>query len=218
MSAFEEESNAKEGGDEHEVVQIDLNNPTQVIYHPESGLPAEFCEFSETFAKDLPWIMENCPDEVTPDVLAKAIEKLTMKGEGSEGADGNDKESSGAPTKEEKQRGEGIKAKKAKAGPGECRVVISRIQRQKKKFITAVTGMETVPDVKLKDVSKFFGKKFASGAALSNIPGGGTEIVIQGDVQFDLPEILIQTYNVPATSIMLESKEGKTSKITPYQI
>mgnify|MGYP001983649354 CR=1 FL=1 len=72
-------------------------------------------------------------------------------------------------------------------------MIINRIQRQKRKFVTSIMGIETIPNVRPKDICKFFGKKFASGAALNNIPGGGTEVVIQGDLQYDLPEVLADT-------------------------
>jgi len=176
---------------------VNLATPVQVIYHPVSGIPAEFCEFSETFDKDLPWILENCPEAVTPDVLAKLLEKASL-GDGEAGADGAD------GGKKEKVRGGGIAAKKEKAGPGECRVVINRIQRQKRKFVTSVVGMETAPDCRLKDAAKVFGKKFASGAAVSKAANGTDEIVIQGDVQHDLPPLLIEQFKVPPTSIFFQ--------------
>jgi density-regulated protein len=217
MSAFEEEgeSSLKDAAGETaeaQITMINLNEVVEVIYHPDSGIPCEFCEFSETFEKDLPWILENCPEAVSEDVLAKAVEKMTLKN-GGDGetlaAAGGDSEEGG---KKEKQRGAGIAAKKTKAGPGETKVIINRVQRQKRKFVTAIIGMETVPDIKMKDVAKFFGKKFASGSAISKIPGGGEEIVIQGDVQYDLPEILVQQYNVPPTCIWLQEK----TTMTPY--
>lgn len=119
---------------------VDYSSPVSVVYHPSSGIPAEFCEFSETFEKDLPWILANCPEAVTPDVLAKMLAKATLGEEGAAEEGG----------KKEKEKGGGISAKKVKAGPGECRVVIARIQRQKRKFVTSVTGMDTVPDCRPK--------------------------------------------------------------------
>lgn len=211
MSAFDEseevhvEVELKNGGDAAASsssggravrAMVNFESPSSVVYHPSSGIPAEFCEFSETFDKDLPWILDNCPDAISPDVLEKVMAKALAQA--SLGEDGAEEEGTG---KKEKMRGAGITVKKAKSSSGECRVIIMRVQRQKRKFITAVSGMETVPDVRLKDVSKLFGKKFASGCAVSNTPSGDTEIVIQGDVQFDLPPLLMSQYKVPATAI-----------------
>jgi density-regulated protein DRP1 len=186
---------------------VDFNAPVAVIYHPTSGIPAEFCEFSETFEADLPWILDNCPEAISPDKLAKVMAKELAKASLGEG----ESAPAGAAEKKESVKGAGITIKKAKAGPGECRVIISRVQRQKKKFITSVVGMETIPDVKLKDAAKVFGKKFASGASVSTNAAGDDEITIQGDVQFDLPALLMSQFKVPPTSIYFQDKDKITA-------
>ena len=40
------------------------------------------------------------------------------------------------------------------------------------------------------------GKKFSSGASVSDLPTGGKEVVIQGDVYFDVPALLINEFKV----------------------
>jgi hypothetical protein len=37
-------------------------------------------------------------------------------------------------------------------------VVLSRVQRQKRKFVTVVAGLETVNDLKIKEAAKVFGE------------------------------------------------------------
>jgi len=81
--------------------------------------------------------------------------------------------------------------------------VISRAQRQKKKYITTITGLDTVPDLKIKDVSKACGKKFSSGASVGDTVTGGKEIVIQGDVYFEVPSLLISEFKVSSLSYYL---------------
>lgn len=83
----------------------------------------------------------------------------------------------------------------------QTKIVIARVQRQKRKFITAVAGLETIPDLKIKDAAKLFGRKFSSGASVSEAQGGQKEVVIQGDVCFDLPNILISEYKVAPEAI-----------------
>ena len=62
--------------------------------------------------------------------------------------------------------------------------------------------------MKLKDVSKALGKKFASGASINESATGGKEIVIQGDVSFDVPPFLASEFNVPIECIfMLQEKQ-----------
>ena len=60
----------------------------------------------------------------------------------------------------------------------EMRVVIAKIQRQKRKFVTAVAGLETVPGLKIKDAAKLFGKKFSSGASVQESASGAKEVHI----------------------------------------
>lgn len=64
--------------------------------------------------------------------------------------------------KKKKKRGGGAGPKKAKEVV-ETKIVIARIQRQKRKYVTAVAGLDTVPDLKIKDAARVFGKKFSSG-------------------------------------------------------
>ena len=202
MADFEENVGKMPGGvDEADVAKlsleeraepemIDASKPVVVKYSPISGLPAEFCEYSATFKKELPWLRENAPEVLSADQL-----------------EGNGEESSGAA-----EGGEEMSRRAAKKAVGasmakestkekKVRVVIAKIQRQKRKFVTAVAGMDTIAGVKLKDAAKLFGKKFASGAAVSDTPSGAKEIVIQGDVNFDLVPLIIKEYKVNAADI-----------------
>ena len=43
----------------------------------------------------------------------------------------------------------------------EAKVVLSRVQRQKRKFVTVVAGLETVNDLKIKEAAKVFGEYFS---------------------------------------------------------
>jgi density-regulated protein DRP1 len=76
---------------------------------------------------------------------------------------------------------------------------MTRVQRQKRKFVTVIAGLETVPDLKIKDATKLFGKKFAASASVNEAQGGGKEVVIQGDVLGDLPALLMSEYKVRHT-------------------
>jgi density-regulated protein len=216
MASFEEGAGLKEAGGVGDgeypfpYGMVDFDSPAEVIYHPTAGIPAEFCEYMGSFLdKEMPWVMENCPEAMSPEALAKAVAKLELGASGEDGA-------AQAP-KDKKERGAGIAAKKEKASVGEARVIVARIQRQKRKFVTAVQGLDTIVEpetIKLKDAAKLFGKKFASGAAVSDAGGGGgKEIVIQGDVQHDIPELLMRTYHVPPEIIFF--LEG--NKLSRYQ-
>jgi density-regulated protein DRP1 len=75
-----------------------------------------------------------------------------------------------------KRRGVGAK----KTVKEDTRVVVQKISRNKKKATTVVIGMETVPGLKLKDVSKAFSKRFAGSSSVKD-GTKGKEIIIQGD-------------------------------------
>ena len=97
--------------------------------------------------------------------------------------------------KKEKKKGGGAAAPK-KSAVMETKVVITRVQRQKRKYVTVVGGLDTVPDLKIKDASRAFGKKFSSGCSVNESQTGAKEVVIQGDVLFDLPAILMSEFKV----------------------
>jgi density-regulated protein len=113
--------------------------------------------------------------------------------------------------KKKKPKGGGAAALR-KAAVIETRIIISKIQRQKKKYVTSVVGLDTIPDVKIKDVAKLFGKKFSSGASVGETATGAKEVTIQGDVSFDVPPLLITEYKVDPTSIFY-SDDGS---LRPY--
>ncbi|KAJ3471003.1 hypothetical protein MRS44_001102 [Fusarium solani] len=89
-------------------------------------------------------------------------------------------------------------------------VTIKRIERNKKKFVTAVIGLEAF-GLELKKVAKDLGKKFATGSSVTKLPGGGEEIVVQGDVSVELEEFLMEKYKeIPEDHIeLVEDKKKK---------
>ncbi|KAF4122468.1 Translation initiation factor 1 (eIF-1/SUI1) [Geosmithia morbida] len=92
-------------------------------------------------------------------------------------------------------------------------ITIKRIERNKKKFVTAVIGLEAF-GLDLKKVAKDLGKKFATGSSVTKVPSGGEEIVVQGDVSEELEEFLVEKYKeVPEDNIELvdDKKKKKAS-------
>lgn len=65
--------------------------------------------------------------------------------------------------------------------PQASKVIIKRSERNKRKFVTGVHGLESF-GVDLKKAAKLFANKFATGASLHKNPQGEEEIIIQGDV------------------------------------
>lgn len=89
-------------------------------------------------------------------------------------------------------------------------VVIKRIERNKRKFVTAVSGLEAF-DLELKKVAKEFGKKFATGSSVTKTASGGEEIVVQGDVSDEIEDFLLEKYKqIPEDNIeFVDDKKKK---------
>ena len=161
-------------------------DPVSVVYCPKCTMPPEYCEHGPCFDDCLPWILKNYPQVLSDEMLAKMTDSLDVNEE-------EDKP---------KKKNKGPKLKKSvELATGKTQVVIAKIQRQKRKFITAVAGLETVPGtcelrdyccfngrvlinfmhvvltgLKLKDASKAFGKKFSSGASINENATGNKEV------------------------------------------
>lgn len=89
-------------------------------------------------------------------------------------------------------------------------VTIKRIERNKRKYVTAVSGLEAF-GLDLKKVAKDFGKKFATGSSVTKVPSGGEEIVVQGDVSDEIEEFLLEKYkDIPEDNIeLVDDKKAK---------
>ena len=92
-------------------------------------------------------------------------------------------------------------------------MLIKRIERNKRKYVTAVQGLEAF-GLDIKKVAKDFGKKFATGSSVTKIPGGGEEITVQGDVSEDIQEYIEEHYkDVPEDNIeLIEDKKKKKAE------
>ena len=138
--------------------------PPQVLYCGACTNPPEYCAW--TGAK-----VGVVDDACKAWLLANAPEMATKFGyAGGEAAAGGEGEGEGA-----KAAGGGG-GKKKKEGVKE--VLVSSKQRQKKKFVCTVRGLETF-GVKLPDACKVFKKKFSTGASVTETPDQKEEIEIQ---------------------------------------
>lgn len=63
----------------------------------------------------------------------------------------------------------------------QSKVTIKRIERTKRKFAVAISGLE-VFDIDMKKLAKTFASKFATGCSVTKTVEKKEEIVIQGDV------------------------------------
>jgi len=104
--------------------------------------------------------------------------------------------------------------KKIAATIASSKVIIKRVERNKRKYVTAVSGLEAF-GLENKKVAKDFGKKFATGASVTKVPSGGEEIVVQGDVSEEIEEFLLEKYPViPEDNIeLVEDKKKKKEPV-----
>jgi density-regulated protein DRP1 len=85
------------------------------------------------------------------------------------------------------------------------------VERSKRKFVTAVQGLDAF-GLDLKRTAKELGKKFATGASVTKVPGtGGEEITVQGDLSCEIEDFIVETYaEVPGDNIeLVEDKKKK---------
>jgi density-regulated protein DRP1 len=92
----------------------------------------------------------------------------------------------------------GIAAPKKKVTP----VVISKRDRGKEKYVTVIKGIEGF-DIKPKEVASTIGKKFGTGASATKGPGGEPEIVVQGDLVYEVAEALQALFKIPEKAIIV---------------
>jgi len=103
--------------------------------------------------------------------------------------------------------GKKVKARGASAKTAKkvnTRVIIQKISRQRKKAVTVVVGMDTVPDLKLKDVAQAFRKKFAGSSSVKDTASGGKEIIIQGDHQEACAKLVVEKFKVPKNCVFID--------------
>ena len=86
----------------------------------------------------------------------------------------------------------------------DTRVIIAKTKRNKKKAVTNVVGLDTVPGIKLKEVSKVFSKRFAGSSSVKDLPNGKKEIIVQGDHMDDVAALIVEKFKVPGNCVFLD--------------
>lgn len=175
-----------------------------VLYCGVCTLPPEYCEYGGTVKKCQEWLQKNHKDLYetiwSPEALAASTANLSVEAQKRAEKDAL-KKTAKAEAAEQKQ------ADKRAASV----VTIKRIERNKRKYVTAVSGLEAF-DLDLKKVAKEFGKKFATGSSVTKTPSGGEEIVVQGDVSDEIEDFLNEKYKqIPEDNIEFVDDKKKKS-------
>lgn len=92
------------------------------------------------------------------------------------------------------------------------KVVIKRVERNKRKHVTCITGLEA-HGMDLKKIAKDLGKKFATGSSVTKVASGGEEITVQGDLSDDIFDWLQENHpKIPEDNIeLVEDKKKKSA-------
>ncbi|KAF2468227.1 density-regulated protein DRP1 [Lindgomyces ingoldianus] len=179
--------------------------PKKVTYCGVCSLPPEYCEFGGTVRKCEEWLKQHHPDMHEKLYSQEAIEQnlSTLSLEAQKRAE-KDSQKKAAKAASAEAKAEELRAT--------SKVLIKRIERNKRKYVTAVQGLEAF-GLDIKKVAKDFGKKFATGSSVTKVPGGGEEITVQGDLSDDIYDYVVETYpNIPEDNVdCIEDKKKKTA-------
>jgi len=178
--------------------------PRQVLYCGVCSLPPEYCEFGGTTKKCEEWLQKNHPDLhqrlYSEEAINAGLAALSVDAQKRAEKDAAKKSAKAAAVEQREAE------RKADA-----MVYIKRVERQKRKYVTVVIGLEQ-HGLDLKKVAKEFGKKFATGSSVTKTPSGTEEITVQGDVSDDLFDFLEEKYGdiIPEDNVeCIEDKKNK---------
>ncbi|KNC97075.1 density-regulated protein DRP1 [Spizellomyces punctatus DAOM BR117] len=175
---------------------------TDIVYCGVCSMPVEYCEFSGTTATCKKWLRKEHPTEFAriwpEDDLEKKMDDVTLQDD-----EVPDKEL----TKEQKKAE--AKAERERKKKAAQKVIIRRVERTKRKCVIEVSGLENF-GVDLKKAAKLFATKFACGSSVTKNPQGLDEIVVQGDMQDAIYELILKTWKeVPEDQMELTEAKKK---------
>ncbi|KAE8355863.1 translation machinery-associated protein 22 [Aspergillus coremiiformis] len=191
-----------------EVVQSGPVDPQarHVVYCGVCTLPPEYCEFGGTAKKCEEWLKENQPELYqqlhSEEAISANLSTLSVSAQERAAKDAAKKEAKAALA-------EARDAERKAAS----KVQIKRVERNKRKHVTVIAGLE-VYGLENKKVAKELGKKFATGSSVTRSAAGNEEITVQGDVSDDVQDWLLEVYGkeIPEANIeIIEDKKKKGS-------
>lgn len=173
----------------------------EILYCGVCGMPPEYCEYGD-LEKCRPWLEDNAPWVLEP--LDEAMSNMDLENE------------DGTRSKKKKKRGGQGPKKRPEIDSSKQTVVVSRSSRGGKKVVTHVVGLDYFPTCgKIKDICKSLGKRFACSTAVKETATGEKEIVIQGDVLYEIVDVLESMFKIGSDKIKLEEESGKKKRKEP---
>ncbi|ODV67256.1 translation machinery-associated protein 22 [Hyphopichia burtonii NRRL Y-1933] len=156
--------------------------PRPITYCGVCSYPPEYCEFGLSFKKCKEWLEDNHQELFqklySDDALANATSTLSLE-----------KEEQISKDLEKKQAREEKKQERELQKKLSSKVTIKRIERNRRKHIISISGLE-VFNIDMKKLLKTFASKFATGASVIKNAEKKEEILVQGDVSDDAKEYI----------------------------
>ncbi|KAF5377343.1 hypothetical protein D9757_008026 [Collybiopsis confluens] len=144
--------------------------------------PVEYCEFGSSLTRCKEWLHETDRDAFSRYYSEEALQAKI----GTLSLEAQSKLEQDTAKKEAKAEAKADAALKKKMS---SQITIRRIERNKRKHVTAIHGLEAF-GIDLKKAAKQFASKFATGASVTKNPQGLEEIVVQGDVSDEVVEMI----------------------------
>ncbi|KAE8415403.1 translation machinery-associated protein 22 [Aspergillus pseudocaelatus] len=175
-----------------------------VVYCGVCTLPPEYCEFGGTAKKCEEWLKEKQPELYqrlhSEEAISANLSTLSISAQERAAKDAAKKEAKAALA-------EARDAERKAAS----KVQIKRVERNKRKHVTVIAGLE-VYGLENKKVAKDLGKKFATGSSVTRSAAGNEEITVQGDVSDDVQVWLLEVYGEKIPEANIEIIEDKKKK------
>ena len=165
----------------------------------------QYCEFGGTVKKCEDWLLQYHPtlhsQLYSAEALSANLSALSV--------DAQKRAEKDAQKKAAKAEAQEARESEKRAS---SKVSIKRVERNKRKYVTEISGLEAF-GLDLKKVAKEFGKKFATGSSVTKTAAGGEEITVQGDVSDDVFDWLTENHDqIPEENIeLIEEKKKKSA-------
>ncbi|TFY76034.1 hypothetical protein EWM64_g7978 [Hericium alpestre] len=156
--------------------------PVEVLYCGVCSFPPEYCEFGSSFTRCKEWLHEEHPDLYNKYYSEEALQNKL----GTLSLEAQSKLEKDTAKKEAKAEAKADAAKKKKMA---SQVTIKRIERTKRKHVTAVHGLEAF-SIDMKKAAKMMAQRFATGASVTKNAAGQDEIIVQGDVSQEIYDMM----------------------------
>ncbi|KAJ7054200.1 translation initiation factor SUI1 [Mycena amicta] len=182
--------------------------PVTVLYCGVCTYPPEYCEFGSSLTRCKEWLQDNHSDLFDKYYSEEALQSKV----GTLSLDKQTKLEKDMAKKEVKAEAKAEAALKKKMA---SQVIIKRMERNKRKSVTSVFGLEAF-DIDLKKAAKQFASKFATGASVTKNAQGLEEIVISGDVSDEVLEMIENEVGVlkgiPVDNVELVEEKKKKAE------